>query len=303
MPIFNKFILLFTFIILTLTSPFALSAESAENAKNADFKIGLIADCQYADKTSEVKKFSSSLNKLEEAVTHFNNEDIAMVFHLGDFIDEKYDNFQKLLNITKKLNKPLYHVLGNHDFKVKEHLKEQVPIILGLKNRYYAVQKNGFRMLVLDSTDLSIYAHAKDHPRTLEAIKVHTEQYPDKAKWIGGISKEQFTWIKQQLALAEAKNEKVILMSHHPIYPANSFNIWNDFELLQLLAKNKQVVAYLNGHDHKGNYGVFEGIHFLTLKGMVNTDINSYSIAELKSDAIIIHGVGREEDRVMTFRK
>lgn len=292
MSTFNKLVL-----VLVLIAPNFSSANSVH------FKMGLIADCQYADKTSEVKKFSSSMSKLDEAVSHLNNEDIKMVFHLGDFIDEDFNNFQKLLNITKKLNKPLYHVLGNHDFKVEEHLKEQVPVILGIKKRYYAVQESGFRMLVLDSTDLSIYAHAKDHPRTLESIKIHSQTYPEKAQWIGGISKEQFSWIEHELALAKQQNEKVILMSHHPIYPANSYNIWNDDELLQLLAKNKHVVAYLNGHDHKGNYGVFSGIHFLTLKGMVNTDINSYAIAELQSDALIIHGVGREEDRVMKFRK
>lgn len=275
----------------------------APAAMSASFKVGLMADCQYADKTSELKKFSASLNKLEEAVSYFNNEDLKMVFHLGDFIDKDFDNFQKLLNITKHLNKPLYHVLGNHDFKVKESLKENVPVILGLKDRYYSVQQSGFRFLILDSTDLSLYAHAKDHPRTLESIKVHSEEYPEKAQHIGGISKEQFAWIKQEIKLAMEQDEKVILMSHHPIYPANSYNIWNDHELLQELAKSKNVVAYINGHDHHGNYGVFEGIHFLTLKGMVNTDINSYAIGELKSDAMIIHGVGREEDRIMTFRK
>lgn len=287
-----KFFLIFTFFF---NSPLGFADQ---------FKIGLIADCQYADKPDKGnKKYRTSLHKMEEAVDDINHEKVEMVFHLGDFIDTDFDSFQKVINITKNLNAPLYHVLGNHDFKVKEELKENVPVILGLKNRYYSVQKKGFRFLILDSTDLSIYAHAKDHPRTLESIKVHREQYPHATQHIGGISKEQFTWIKQELKFAEEQNEKVILMSHHPIYPSNSYNVWNDHELLQELAKNKHVVAYFNGHYHEGDYGVFEGIHFLTLKGMLNTDINSYAVAELKSDSIIIHGIGREEDRVMSFRK
>jgi predicted phosphodiesterase len=283
-----KFILIFIFI-----SPIGLTAQ---------FKIGLIADCQFANKTSVLKKYSSSLAKLEAAIFHFNNENIEMAFHLGDFIDEDFNNYSKLIKITEKLDKPLYHVLGNHDFSVADIYKEKVPTILGMKNRYYAVEKDKFKVIILDSTDLSIYAHPKDHPKTLESIKVHSEEFSDKAQWIGGISKKQFSWIESELINAQQKNQKVILMSHHPIYPSNSYNIWNDYELLQLLAKNKNVVAYINGHDHRGNYGVFEGIHFLTLKGMVNTDINSYAIAELQNDALIIHGVGREEDRVMKFR-
>jgi predicted phosphodiesterase len=286
----NRFILLFIFISI---SPLGLTAQ---------FKIGLIADCQFADKTSEIKKYSSSLSKLESAVSHFNNEDIEMAFHLGDFIDEGFSNYNKLLKITEKLNKPLYHVLGNHDFSVEEAHKEKVPLILGMKNRYYTVEKNDFKVIVLDSTDLSIYAHSKDHPKTIESIRIHSEKFPDKAQWIGGISKEQFTWIETELIDAQKKEKKVILMSHHPIFPSNSYNIWNDYELLQLFAQYKNVVAYINGHDHRGNYGVFEGIHFLTLKGMVNTDINSYAIAELKRDRMIIHGVGREEDRIMNFK-
>ena len=94
------------------------------------FKVGLVADCQYAEKTSFKRKYSMSLIKLNEAVDHLNQERVDMSFHLGDFIDEKFANFEKVISITKRLNHPLYHVLGNHDFSVEDHFKEMVPSTL-----------------------------------------------------------------------------------------------------------------------------------------------------------------------------
>ena len=58
------------------------------------FKIGAIADSQYADKgPSKDRLYRQSPEKLREAVGILNEHDLAFVVHLGDFIDEKWESF------------------------------------------------------------------------------------------------------------------------------------------------------------------------------------------------------------------
>ncbi|MFC2947641.1 hypothetical protein [Virgibacillus sediminis] len=60
------------------------------------------------------------------------------------------------------------------------------------------------------------------------------------------------------------------------------------------------VVAYVNGHNHAGNYALKNDVHYVTLQGMVKTeDSNSYSIVQVYKDRLEIDGYGREEDRVL----
>ena len=44
------------------------------------------------------------------------------------------------------------------------------------------------------------------------------------------------------------------------------------------------------------------GVHYLSMKGMVQGEDNSYSIVEIYEDRIEVKGFGRQEDRTMTFR-
>jgi hypothetical protein len=62
------------------------------------------------------------------------------------------------------------------------------------------------------------------------------------------------------------------------------------------------VKAYINGHNHKGKYGQKNGIHYLTLKGMVETESNAYSIIGIFQDRIKVIGYGRETDRVLPIK-
>ena len=83
-------------------------------------KFGVIADCQYADVDTVAiapqRKFRKSREKLKEAVDFFNNQEVEFVVHLGDFIDHDTNGFEVLNAITSELNKPIFHIFGNHDF-------------------------------------------------------------------------------------------------------------------------------------------------------------------------------------------
>ncbi len=45
-------------------------------------------------------------------------------------------------------------------------------------------------------------------------------------------------------------------MNHYPIHPPSEHGMWDSERIVELLASSSNVVAYLNGHDHVGNYGM-----------------------------------------------
>ena len=69
------------------------------------------------------------------------------------------------------------------------------------------------------------------------------------------------------------------------------------------LAKSSCVKIYLNGHNHAGNYATQNGIHFVNLKGMVETENeNAFSIISFSDKQIEIEGFGREENRILKVK-
>src|SRR5690606_36367369 len=104
--------------VLSLLCPLTSFGQSEELPL---IRFGIIADVQYADQEDAgSRNYRGSIDKLAEAVQTFNGRDLEFVINLGDFIDKGSSSFDTLLSITNRLNMPLYHVLGNHDFTVSE---------------------------------------------------------------------------------------------------------------------------------------------------------------------------------------
>jgi hypothetical protein len=110
-------------------------------------------------------------------------------------------------------------------------------------------------------------------------------------------------WLKRQLSEAVATGEKAILSCHYPILPDNGHNLWNDEEILSVIDDHADtVIAWFNGHNHAGNYAERNGVHYVTVHGMVDTpDTNAYAILEVLPDALRIRGSGREPDRLLKY--
>ncbi|MEC8929362.1 MAG: metallophosphoesterase [Verrucomicrobiota bacterium] len=273
----------------------------ATNLTFADplFRFGAVADCQYCKETSAVRKYNLSPKKLTACVKHYNKLNLAFVVHLGDFIDRDFENFDVVIPIYNQLKAPHYHVLGNHDFSVANDKKALVPKRMGLKNRYYDFTHKGWRFIALDGNDLSLYAYPKNDPRTKAATAFHRRLKAGTPTWNGGASDQQLKWIESRLKLATQAKERVILFCHFPVYPADIHNLWNHEAVTGLLAKYPCVAAYINGHNHAGNYGKKGAIHYLTLKDMVDTEKSSYSIIEVHKNELKVIGYGRQENRSM----
>jgi len=111
------------------------------------------------------------------------------------------------------------------------------------------------------------------------------------------------TWLRRTLEEAHKSGEKVILFCHHPVFPKNTNTLWNDTEVMNLIESHDCVVAFINGHYHPGNCEKKNGIHYLTLQGMVDTvDKNAYAIIEIYQNRLEVIGYGREPSRTLYFR-
>ena len=266
---------------------------AAEMIMQPEFAFGVIADVQYCDGDDRgTRYYRASLKKLAAAVQDFNATSLAFVIQLGDLIDRDFVGFDPVLAVYQQFHAPQYHVLGNHDFIVNPAEKGQILTKLDLTTGYYDFTYHSWRFIVLDGNDLSFYALAPASAKypAAEAMYQQCQQagLPNAQTWNGGLGAEQMAWLRQTLAQAEAKGEKVILFCHFPALPRpDQHNLWNDQEVLDLLASYPGVVAYINGHNHAGNYAVRNGAHYLTLPAMVETsDENAYFRIEVYADQL-----------------
>ncbi len=274
------------------------------NAAKYKFSFGAIADCQYcAGPNRGSRHYASSAGKLTECVAELNKHDLEFVIHLGDFIDRDYSSFDKVLPIYQSLQMPAYHALGNHDFEVADELKGKVVERMGMKSKYYEFSVEDWRFIVLDGNDVSFHAYPKNSPRYKDAERYYRENKIRSPRWNGAVGSEQVAWLRKILQKAEKQKEQVAVFCHFPVYPADPHNLWNAGEIISLFEEFSCVKAYINGHNHKGKYGQKNGIHYLTLKGMVETEMNAYSIISVAENCLDLKGYGREKDLTLNFKE
>ncbi len=268
------------------------------------FSFGIIADCQYcSDPGSGVRKYAQSEEKLQACVQHFNTLDLEFVVHLGDFIDRDFESFDVISPIYAELKAPKYHVLGNHDFSVADDKKSLVPAKLDMPSKYYDFEIKGWRFVVLDGNDISFHGYPEGSKEYSDAAAYYEKNDISSPKWNGAMGKAQLKWLEKTLKKAAKNHENVVLYSHFPIFPENVHNLWNASEALELIEKYPCVKAYINGHNHAGNYGAHAGIHYVTMKGMVDTEETSYAVVHVTNDSMEIKGFGREQDKDLKLRK
>jgi manganese-dependent ADP-ribose/CDP-alcohol diphosphatase len=292
------------FLAATLAFPFI-----ARGATRPALHLGLIADPQYADIDPYLTRYyRQSIGKLGVAVEHFNGLELDLCINAGDTIDRSWGSFDEVLKAIGRCKHKFNYVLGNHDFDLLDEFKEKVAPRLEMGGRFYVIQRGGFRFLMADTNDISTYAWPKDSVKavasTNELLRVAATRIPNAQPWNGAVGPHQLTWLHDQCRAAAAEKQKVIIFAHHPILPAwHNHNTWNSQELLQLVDRNPNVVAWINGHNHAGAYAERNGVPYITLRGMVETEkTNAFSTLQLFDDRMLLTGHGREISREIPFR-
>ena len=135
---------------------------------------------------------------------------------VGDLVDGSAHLVEPMLPELQRVQAPLgvFAVLGNHEFRVGSEDKGRVLTTLGLQGGYYDFAYHPWRFIVLDGTDLSLFAAEKGSERYKEAKsmlrKLRKGGIANALMKNGGLSTEQMTWLKQTLEKAQAAGEKVV---------------------------------------------------------------------------------------------
>jgi hypothetical protein len=270
------------------------------------FSFGIITDVQYCDcDPVGTRYYKSSLLKLKEAVETLKNDNPKFVFDLGDLIEKDFISYKAVYGILDTSGLRIYHCTGNHDYSVEPRLKKRIPALQFSNKGYYSFTYDKFRFIVLNGNELSAYStnnksiikQADDY-----ITKLKNEGEVNAINWNGGISSKQLDWLTIQLNSAAMNEEKVFIMCHFPVWPINIHNLLNYKDVLVLLEKYNNIIAWFNGHNHMGNYGNLNMTHFITLKGMVETeDRNSFALIEVYRNKIWIKGTGREKNLILAY--
>jgi hypothetical protein len=272
------------------------------------FEIGLVADAQYADVDDKGTRFyRQSISKLGAAVEHFNGRELAFCVHLGDLIDREWKSFDEITRPLAASRHRWHQLLGNHDFDVVDEHKPKVPKRMGMAWRYGSFDHGAFRFVVLDTNDVSTYAHAAGTPERkaaeTELARLEAAKVLQAKPWNGGLGQAQLSWFDRACTEAREAERKVIVLAHHPVFPEGAHNVWNAQGVLAIIDRHPHVVAWINGHNHAGAFGERNGVPFLTMHGMVETrDTSAFATARLLADRIVLTGHGREPSREMSFR-
>lgn len=269
------------------------------------YRFGVVADPQYAAVAPRNTRFyGNSLWKLSEAVAAFNGQDLAFVTTLGDIIDRHWTSYDAILPIYDRLKHPHFFVLGNHDYEVGADYLHAVHRVTGLKRAYYDFKAGPHRFIVLDGNDVSLFANAPaSEPHRLAVTRLEAMKAKgaiNAQPWNGSVGEEQFRFLEATFAAAERAGERVIVLGHYPLFPADIHNMWDSERLVELFTAQKAFMAYFCGHNHAGNYGAVQGKHFVNFKGMVETaTTTAYSVVEVYADRLQILGQGVETSRTL----
>lgn len=286
----------------------AASARAETPADGPLVSFGLLTDVQYADANPQGERhYRESIPKLKDAVNDLAKEKLPFSLHLGDVIDRDFSSFAAVLPLLEGLGHPVRHLLGNHDYSIKDAEKAKVLQTLGMAADYYSFISSGVRFVMLDTNDVSTYKHQEGSPDDLAAEKFMRElsaSSPKNAKpWNGGVSATQLAWLEKELAAADAAKEPVLVCGHHPLLAEEGHHAWNNREILAVIESHPSARAYLCGHNHAGGQVIQNGIPYLTLKSVLHQpDVTAYSVMRLFKDRLVIEGRGREKSRDVPLR-
>lgn len=243
-------------------------------------KIGIITDIHAAGR--DIRRASNVDNivhpndyvtVLPETLDRIKNDGADAVIDLGDHTNNSSKKHAE--NIRRMVEKsgltPIW-VKGNHDsdghedddegefLESKENDETNIMRVLGAPGRYYYLDRDDWRIIVLDSSE-----------------------EPGEVFYQGGLSNEQIEWLKPLL-----KTDKEILIAiHHPIFDKETreyvYPIYENLE--KMLSESGNVRYVVSGHWHtpyweKEYNGIkYFGITALTLEGQTGF----YKIIELPS--------------------
>lgn len=244
----------FFLVFLVLSASFLFAGESGE-----DFRFVYFTDVHLEQGKNAVQGFESVVKKINELNPDFvisggdNVADaLAVPFEKADMLYTMYKD------IIKKLNMPIYNILGNHDVfgsQKKSGVESTHPefgkkmFARRLNKTYYAFDHKDWHFIVLDS------------------VLIDPE-----GSYFGGVDEEQIDWIKDHLQSVDPEIPIIIAM-HAPFYSIipqmdprfkiEVFTVNNSAQVLDLF-KDHNLKVVLQGHVYYHEVIEAGGVHFIS---------------------------------------
>ena len=266
--------------------------------------FGIVTDCQFADADPKPPNyFRASVAKLRKCIADFNSRDLDFIVNLGDTIDHNLASFEPILEEFSEAKAPVHHLLGNHDFDVDPEERLLVPSLMDIPGPpyYRSFSKAGWRFIFLDGNELSLVAYPPEseaNARSQAYFNEFAKAGPTNAeRYNGAVGDQQLDWLESELEQATSADQKVIIFNHFPTLPISTHSLWDAEKLATMLVRHECVRAHINGHFHHGSYMTKDGVHYLSLKALLETpDTVTYSVAELEGEQLAVRGVGNQPD-------
>jgi manganese-dependent ADP-ribose/CDP-alcohol diphosphatase len=220
-----------------------------------------------------------------------------------------------------------HHCLGNHCLynlpRATLNTRLGIPQGAGGESYYSFRPHAGFRVVMMDSYDVSVLGWPEGHPHRDQAVALLAEHNPNANKnspeglaglqrrfvaFGGGVSQAQLAWLREQLASAQAAGERVFVCGHLPVHPdacAAVCLLWNYDEVLAELRAARCVVATLAGHTHRDGHCVDDaGVHHRVLASVLECPpgTNAYGHIDVWPDSARLRGVGHMASTHLPFR-
>jgi len=268
---------------LTSLAAGPLVSRAFAGARPNTARFGIVTDCHYANRQYSNRFCSESLDKMAECVELMNKQEVDFLIELGDFKDQDESPLeenttaylQAAERVLRQFTGSTYHVLGNHDMdsiSKSQFLANVQNTGIAPDASYYSFDVNGLHFVVLDanfSSDGTAYDHGN-------------------FSWTDAIvPPAELDWLRQDLGSA---NGPVIVFIHQLLDSTGSYYVGNAAAVRQVLEASGKVLAVFQGHHHSGAYNQIRGIHYYTLKAVVEgsgPQNNSYAIVEVRSDRSI----------------
>jgi len=268
-----------------------LSANLVSADKAALIRFGMVTDIHYADRDAQGSRFySESPQKLAEFVAAMNKEKVKFVIELGDYKDQDVrPDPARTLAYARKIEAIFagfkgrrYHALGNHDqdsLGKAEFLKQVVNSGIPAGSSFCSFNANRSHFVILDA---NFRSDGKDYERgNFDWTDANVPQY-------------ELDWLRKDLAAA--RNPSIVFV-HQQLDGEGSYYVKNAAAVRRILEESGRVLAVFQGHRHEGAYSFIQGIHYYTLKGLIEgsgMENNSYALIEVAADLTV---------RIKGFRK
>jgi hypothetical protein len=246
------------------------------------FRFGLLTDLHYGNADPKGTRFyRESLAKVREAVEQMRSARVRFLAVLGDLVmdtdpgvpeERVLSSLDAIEREIQRFGGATYHVLGNHDLdnlskaQVLAHLTNTgIPA----DRSFYAFTAGALRFLVLD----------------LEYLRDGRSYDHGNYDWrVYNVPPPELEWLRNEL---DATVDPVIVFAHQRLDGEDDPTNDNRAEVRALLEGSGKVLAVFQGHEHKGAYSLLNGVHYLTLRGVVEgsgADHNAYAVVDVHPD-------------------